>query len=97
MQYHIPVLLAEVLEYLKVEKDNKYIDCTLGDGGHTLEILKRGGKILGIDADEGSLTRSQERINELGLSACFTGVCGNFRSLTKIANDTGYVGVAGIL
>ena len=41
--YHEPVLLREVLNYLKVKKDNWYLDCTLGDGGHSLGILKAGG------------------------------------------------------
>ena len=46
MEYHEPVLLNEVLKYLNVEKGKKYIDTTLGDGGHALEILKRGGSAL---------------------------------------------------
>ena len=40
MKYHEPVLLNEVLENLKLDKTKTIVDCTLGDGGHTIEILK---------------------------------------------------------
>lgn len=49
--YHIPVMLAEVLEFLNVQKDEWYVDCNLGGGGHTGGILDKGGRVLGIDLD----------------------------------------------
>lgn len=52
---HIPVLLDEVLEYLDIKPDGFYIDCTLGDGGHSFEIFKRlnqNGLLLSIDQDQ---------------------------------------------
>ena len=58
MGYHIPVLLEESIEFLKVEPNKNFIDATLGTGGHTLEILKRNspkGKILAIDWNEDSI------------------------------------------
>jgi 16S rRNA (cytosine1402-N4)-methyltransferase len=51
---HTPVLKKEVLEYLSPEQNENFIDCTVGEGGHSLEILEKkgfGGKILGIDLD----------------------------------------------
>jgi 16S rRNA (cytosine1402-N4)-methyltransferase len=39
------------MEFLDVKKDHWYIDCNLGGGGHTEEILKKGGKVIGIDLD----------------------------------------------
>ncbi len=50
-EYHIPVLLEEVLKYLQVKEGGLYIDCTLGGGGHTKAILERGGSVIGIDRD----------------------------------------------
>lgn len=50
-QYHIPVMLKEVISYLKVKPGRWYTDCNLGGGGHTEGILKAGGKVLGIDLD----------------------------------------------
>lgn len=49
--FHTPVLLKEVTEYLNIKKGKKYIDATIGGGGHALEIIKRGGVVLGIDVD----------------------------------------------
>jgi len=41
--FHESVLLKEAVDGLRVEKDKKYIDATLGGGGHSFEILRRGG------------------------------------------------------
>jgi 16S rRNA (cytosine1402-N4)-methyltransferase len=61
---HKPVLLEEVLEWLKVRPDGTYGDMTVGTGGHTLEIAKRltTGKILGIDRDPQALEIARERL-----------------------------------
>lgn len=90
-------MLSEVLEHLNVEKGQKYIDCTLGDGGHTIEILKRGGRVLGIDANEDSLLRAVYRINEVGLSENFESVLGNFKNIDNLAKIKGFSEVRGIL
>ncbi len=52
---HVPVLLNEVLEILNPQPNEKFIDGTLGEGGHAVTILKRigpKGKLLAIDWDE---------------------------------------------
>jgi len=52
---HKPVLLKEVIEFLDPKPDENFIDATFGDGGHSVEILKRNapnGKVLGIDLDQ---------------------------------------------
>jgi len=51
MTGHVPVLLKEVADGLNVRPGGKYIDATFGAGGHSAEIVKRGGMVLGIDAD----------------------------------------------
>lgn len=54
MRIHIPVLKNEVLEYLDVKPNENFIDCTIGEGGHTLSILEKNrpeGKVLGIEID----------------------------------------------
>jgi len=68
---HKPVLLDETIKALQVKKGGKYIDATLGDGGHTLEILRLGGRVLGLDLDDGSLQRACGRIEKEGLSGKF--------------------------
>jgi 16S rRNA (cytosine1402-N4)-methyltransferase len=55
---HIPVLLEETLKALNVKADGFYIDCTLGDGGHSNKILSQlssQGLLLSIDRDENAL------------------------------------------
>lgn len=52
MNFHKPVLLKEVIESLNVEKNKNYVDCTAGEGGHCLEILKKNGplgKVLALE------------------------------------------------
>ncbi|WP_448375248.1 16S rRNA (cytosine(1402)-N(4))-methyltransferase RsmH [Fervidobacterium sp.] len=52
---HIPVLLREVVENLVWKPDGVYVDCTVGEGGHTQavaeRILETGGRVIGIDVD----------------------------------------------
>ena len=100
MPYHLPVLKEEVLRYLlpKMQgKGKKYIDATLGDGGHALELLKTGAQVLGIDCYKGSLNRASERIEQEGLNEDFVSVLGNFRHIEKIAIESGFSKVSGIL
>ena len=52
---HVPVLLNEVIEGLKIKSDGIYLDLTLGRGGHSSEILKRltsKGLLVGVDQDK---------------------------------------------
>ena len=50
--YHTSVLLQETIDLLAIKRGEKYIDATLGGGGHTREILVKGGEVLGIDQDQ---------------------------------------------
>lgn len=97
MEYHTPVLEKEVIKYLKPAKGKKFIDATLGDGGHTISFLEKGAEVLGIDYHEPSLKRAQERIRSLDLEKKFEGRLGNFRHIDKIAEDAGFNRVSGIL
>ncbi len=78
MDYHSPVLLKEVLSCLNVKTNNKFIDATLGHGGHTLEILKKNAFVYGFDQDPQNLKIATERIKKLGLSKNFLGINKNF-------------------
>lgn len=61
---HVPVLLAEVLEYLDTKRAGVYIDCTLGLGGHAVEIVKKNPKaaLIGLDIDEESILRAKKNL-----------------------------------
>ncbi|MDP3973648.1 MAG: 16S rRNA (cytosine(1402)-N(4))-methyltransferase RsmH [Candidatus Daviesbacteria bacterium] len=82
--YHRSVLLKEVLGALNI-RDAWYLDCTLGDGGHTIEIIKRGGKVVGIDVDPQALGRVRKRfgIEEIDRNK-WKLIVGNFRDLKKL-------------
>ncbi len=54
-EYHIPVLLQEVIEGLRIKPGGIYVDCTFGGGGHSkaiLEQLATDGKLIAFDQDE---------------------------------------------
>lgn len=61
---HIPVLVEEVMDYLDVQRKGVYIDCTIGLGGHALEILKRNpeSRVIGLDIDEKALQKARDRL-----------------------------------
>lgn len=63
---HIPVLLNEVIEGLNIKEDGIYIDCTIGGGGHSSEILKRlkKGHLYGFDKDLDALSTCKERFKD---------------------------------
>ena len=91
--FHKPVLLKEAIKALNVKKGKKYIDTTLGGGGHTKEILKKGGTVLGIDWDAEAIASANLRLKTEHLIL----VQGNFRDIKKIAEQHGFDKVAGIL
>lgn len=88
--YHIPVLLNETLDFLNIKPGEKYIDATLGGGGHTRAILEKGGIVLGIDQDE-------EALKHVGQKPNLTLAHGNFAHLQAIATQNGFSKVSGIL
>ena len=61
---HIPVMLMESLENLKIKNNGIYVDGTLGLGGHSDQILQKidSGILLGIDRDEDSISIAKERL-----------------------------------
>jgi 16S rRNA (cytosine1402-N4)-methyltransferase len=96
--YHTPVLLKEVIDLLQVKSGKKYIDATIGGGGHTKALLEKGAKILGIDADEDALEYVRERfkIKDSGFKNLALAK-GNFKDLGKIAHLNSFSKVSGIL
>ena len=64
---HKSVLLYETVDGLDVKENGIYVDCTLGGGGHSYEVLKRlkgTGRLIGIDQDEEALKAAEERLKE---------------------------------
>lgn len=99
--YHKSVLLQEVVDYLRISPGEKYIDATLGGGGHTTRILELGGKVLGLDVDEEALEYVSEELKvksekfKIGEDIIF--VRGNFKDIDTIAEQNGFESVSGII
>jgi len=65
---HTPVLLEEVLEWLRIKPDGTYIDATLGAGGHSEAIARRltSGRLISLDRDAQALGLARERLKSFG-------------------------------
>ncbi|MBI2031198.1 MAG: 16S rRNA (cytosine(1402)-N(4))-methyltransferase RsmH [Candidatus Levybacteria bacterium] len=97
--FHTPVLLREVLDLLQIKNGEKYIDATLGGGGHTFEILKLGGKVLGIDCDQDAIGFVKFKIqnSKFKIEEDIFLFQGNFRDIDKIAHLKKFTKVSGII
>ena len=87
---HKPVLLYEAVENLCIKKGEIIIDCTVGEGGHSIEFLKRigpEGYLVGIDLDLSVLKKAEERLSTV--STNFKLVRGNFKDISNIIIEIG--------
>lgn len=94
--FHKPVLLQTAIDFLQVGENQKYIDLTIGGGGHTAEILKKGGIVLGIDQDREALHFCQDYLGENYKSQLILAKS-NFKNIETIAKKYGFTRVNGIL
>ncbi len=65
---HVPVLLRETLEFLRVRPGGRFLDGTLGAGGHTRAILEAGDgqtQVLGLDRDQTALALAAKNLGPL--------------------------------
>lgn len=95
---HIPVLLEETIQALAVQPGGRYIDCTLGGGGHAAAILEHsspGGQLLGIDADPKAIKIAGVRLEAYSDSALL--INENFANLEAIGYKYDFYPVHGIL
>lgn len=95
---HIPVLLKETIKYLDPKPNQNFIDCTLGGGGHSQEILKRilpNGKLLAIDLNAETIEIAKKNLQEISKQIIFHQ--GNFSNIKTIANNHQFTDIFGIL
>ena len=95
---HSPVLLRETLDGLNLRTGCRYIDGTVGAGGHSYAILQKtspDGKLLGLDVDPKALEIAQARLKPFGERIQL--VLSNFSSLAEIALQADFLPVAGVL
>ena len=93
---HISVLLHESIDMLQIKEDGIYVDCTLGRGGHSSEILKRctKGHLYAFDCDQNAIDESTPRLTAIGTN--FTCIHSPFENLKGELEKRGITEVDGI-
>lgn len=99
-EYHAPVLSHDVRTRLVTASDGRYVDATLGGGGHSRALLDRLGSdamVLGIDQDPEALATARDRLAEAQEAGRFRAVRGNFGNLASLLRAEDVVPVDGLL
>lgn len=95
---HQPVMLAEVLQALNLKPGGTYVDCTVGGGGHSREILRLtapDGVLIGLDRDPLAIRRAERELAEFGGRARL--IYENFVNLPRVLEGLGISQVDGLL
>ncbi len=94
---HVPILVAECLEALRLAPGQTGIDATLGYGGHAQEILSRiapGGRLIGLDVDPTEQPKTEARLRALGHGEeSFVTVRSNYAAIRKVLDGLGFEAV----
>lgn len=94
---HVPVLLHETIDSLRIKPDGVYVDGTLGGGGHALEVCRRlgpSGRLIGIDQDGDAIAAATERLKEYRDRAVI--VRGNYEETETVLRELGIAKADGI-
>lgn len=95
---HVPVLAEEVVHYLAVRPGGRYLDCTIGGGGHAAAIMDAaspGGALLGLDADPMALEVAAHHLSRFGERV--TLIEANFRELERACRENRFAPVHGVV
>lgn len=95
---HEPVMLHEVVDALAVRPGGRYVDATVGLGGHARAIIQAaqpGGRLFGIDRDPQALAIATERLAPYGDAVVLAR--GEFAEVARICAERGFAPVDGIL
>ena len=95
---HVPVLTDEVVAGLQVRPGGRYLDATLGAGGHTASILHASapdGLVLGLDADPAAIAFAGQVLRPFGDRVIMQ--VANFRNLATVIADVGFEFFDGVL
>ncbi|HEU5017487.1 MAG TPA: 16S rRNA (cytosine(1402)-N(4))-methyltransferase RsmH [Pseudolabrys sp.] len=94
---HIPVLGAAAVAFLQVRSGGVYVDGTFGAGGYTRAILSaaEGARVIGIDRDPHAIALGAELARDG--DGRLTLVEGRFSALDRIAKDSGFEAIDGVV
>lgn len=98
MTRHEPVMVDEVLRWAGVRSGGRYIDATLGGGGHAAAILSASapdGRLLGLDADPEAVHRARERLAPFGERVATARA--RFSRLAAVAEERGFAGADAVI
>ncbi|OGQ33359.1 MAG: 16S rRNA (cytosine(1402)-N(4))-methyltransferase [Deltaproteobacteria bacterium RIFCSPHIGHO2_12_FULL_43_9] len=91
---HIPVLVSEVLGYLRPENGGWFFDGTLGDGGHSEALIRGGAKgVIATDRDLEALESTISRLKDLPVHAFH----GTFDKVNEVSGQCPGVKFSGII
>jgi 16S rRNA (cytosine1402-N4)-methyltransferase len=93
---HVPVLVNEILAWLRPGPKGRYLDGTLGAGGHARALLEASapqGRLLGLDRDAKAVAGASDRLAAFGGRAVVRR--GSFREVRTVLNDLGWCGLDG--
>lgn len=93
--YHHPVLLLEIMEFLQPAPGRRFLDVTLGGGGHSEGMLERGASVVALDQDPVAIAHATSRLR--GFAQQFCALRGNFRDFPEILSEIGIGKFDGIL
>ena len=94
---HVPVMLSEVLDGLDIKENGVYVDCTVGGGGHSLEIVKRlkGGHLYAFDRDEDAIKKSTQTLAKYKDKVTLTK--SNYKDAPQVLKEMGVDKIDGFL
>lgn len=94
---HVPVLVEDVVGFLAPHRGGRYVDATVGLGGHAEAVLEASPQVhlLGVDRDGAALARSRERLARFGDRVRL--VQANFADLPELLEELGWGRVDGLL
>ncbi|MFW5966236.1 MAG: 16S rRNA (cytosine(1402)-N(4))-methyltransferase RsmH [Persicimonas sp.] len=97
-EYHVPIMVAEVLEQLDVVPGGRYVDATAGGGGHTAALLDASapdGRVLAIDRDPEAIDEVRTRLD--GAGGRLQTVRGNYGRLVELCAEYDFLDADGLL
>lgn len=90
---HISICVDEIMDFLQIRPGQQGVDCTLGYGGHSKEMLKRlegQGHLYGLDVDPIESKKTKERLEAQGFGEdIFTVVLTNFANIDEVSAKAG--------
>lgn len=97
---HITVLLNEAVDNLNIKDDGIYVDCTLGGGGHSRNILNRlsdNGHLYAFDQDQTAIDYNQTNLQDALAARKVTFIKSNFKNITSELANQGIDKVSGVV